>query len=129
MMYSNLHEYLDAHLGINPSKEDIKQCKRDYWKWYRTEHRKRRVHEAKALHLTITDKLWEKLKIRSRNARMNVYDFIKQQLDTGFEANTEMNVQLVLEVMQIFEMLKDYTHGEITIETVIDRFERLILKL
>lgn len=129
MSYDNLHEYLDAHLGENPSAEDIKYCKNEYWKWYRSKHRKRRVTEAKALNLTINSKLWEKLKVRSHNASMNIYDFIKQHLESGFEPNVEMNVQFTLEIMIIFELLKDYTHGDVTIETVLNKFEHLILKL
>ncbi len=128
-MYKSVHEYLDKHLGTNPSDTEIKQCKKAYWKWYRKQHRQKRVAKAKALNLTIPLELWNNLKVRASASGMDVYDFIKRHLKSGVESTLEMDRAITIQLMQCLEHIKDYMHGDISIETLHTALERIILKL
>lgn len=128
MSYTSLHNYLDIHLGKTPSHDDIKQCKRAYWKWYRTEHRKKRIANAKALNLTIPKSVWNNLKHKAKESGIDVYDYIKRKLASSVEASTEMNIRLSREMMQSYQLLLDCIDGDIPLQSVIDYVEKIILR-
>lgn len=129
MKYSSLYDYLNKHLCPNPSDQQIKECKRLYWEWYRKQHRRKRLTLAKSLNLTIPIELWRQLKASAINASMDVYDYIKQHLQNGTEVTLEMDRAFTLEIMQCLESIKDYMNGDISIETLYSILEHLILKL
>ena len=126
MTYTSLHHYLDIHLGEHSSDVDIKQAKSDYWKWYRTQHRKQRRVEAKSLHLTVSTILWDALNRKASKSKMNVYDFIKRILEDSNEQKPQIQTQLSVAIFTCYELLKDYTENETSIESVLDAMETLI---
>lgn len=126
MTYTSLHHYLDVHLSENASDTDIKQAKADYWKWYRTEHRRQRREEAKSLHLTISLVLWESLNSLAKASGISVYDFVKDLLEDAVQKKPRVEIQVSVAVFSCYELLKDYTENETTIESVLDAMEHVI---
>jgi hypothetical protein len=131
MKYKNLHEYLDAHLGMNPSDADIKQAKTEYWKGYRTEHRKKRLQEAKALNLTLPLALWDTIIERSKKAGLDVYDFIKLSLENKIvESSSNQRNSIKKELYECIEMIEEYLDNEpISLFDVIKHIESINSKL
>ncbi len=127
-MYKSIHEYLDVHLGDNPTDQDIKQCKTDYWKWYRTHHRKQRTKEAKALHLTISKKVWKHLQIKAKKYGIDVYIYIKRHLRHGIDTTLEVDRKTSANLMQSTQLIQDYLYGDISLEMLQATLEKMILK-
>lgn len=126
MTYTSLHHYLDIHLSENASDTDIKQAKADYWKWYRKEHRRQRRAEAKSLHLTISLVLWESLNSLAIESKLSVYDFVKGVLEDSIQNKPRIETQVSVAVFTCYELLKEYSENETSIESVLDAMEHLI---
>lgn len=95
-MKYTLHQYLDMHLGTSPSDEDIARVKKEYWALYRSEHRRQRLQEAKALYLTIEEELWNKLLSEAKKADIDVYLLIKQKLQTQEQSRVDFAIKKLL---------------------------------
>ncbi len=131
--YDNLHQYLDeVFLDVNnPSKEQIAQAKKEYWKlWYREYHRERRK-KRKEFTLGFDQKTL--LLINSKKGTMTISKFLYSAVEhylTGATPVLQNKEQLTLlhqESMHLISNLEAIidTESYEALEQVIEKLEHL----
>lgn len=85
--YTSLHDYLDAKLSHidNPTHNQIKEAKREYWKQYYTHYRrqKRKVRKEYTLGFT-PDSLKQ---IKDKKGKLSVSQFLYRTIEQAISSN------------------------------------------
>lgn len=111
--FRSVHDYLDKYFeGQSPTKAEIKQAKKDYWKAYNTELKRRirkeyptvRLRFSQQEMLQIKEKL-DKKELLSIQVRKIVLDYINGITTTGNIALVEQQLFLISEYIE--ELLEE----------------------
>lgn len=135
--YKSLHEYLDkVFSGTSPSKTEIAQAKKEYWKAYNTHLKQNQRKKRKEVTLALDKKEWQSL-LERRNPNQSVHGYIKELLthhidNTSIAPNTI--IQDTTQIEQQLFLVTDYLEGLVYQRRHIDTdsiagLEQLLYKL
>ncbi len=112
--YTSLHHYLDTVLSSidNPSRQQIKDAKRDYWKlyykFYRREKRKYRKE------FTLGFKTDELHKIKNKKGKLSVSEYLYQTIEQSLQDpskpivnNSKLLCSIDKQLMELVDLLED----------------------
>ena len=131
MKHKNLHSYLDESLGAiaNPSHQQIKEAKRDYWKqWYRFYRAERRI-KTKEFTLGFTTEYLER--IHKRRGTQSVSQFLYASIQQTLEQEQQPIYDTkrlgevdntLMELINLLEELLNAEQRELT-EAILERIE------
>lgn len=130
--YTSLHDYLDAALSHidNPSHQEIKQAKRNYWKLYYTHYRRQKRIVRKEYTLGFdTDSLKQ---LQQKKGDLSVSQFLYQIVEQAIGKLPTVQDKTLLgnidrQLMQLINLLEDLLASEHTElnEQILEQIEAL----
>lgn len=131
--YTSLHDYLDTVLSHidNPSHQEIKQAKRDYWKQYYTHYRRQKRIVRKEYTLGFdTDSLKQ---LQQKKGNLSVSQFLYQIVEQAIDGKCPTVQDKTLlgnidrQLMRLINLLEDLLASEHTKlnEQILEQIEAL----
>lgn len=133
MTYNNIYEYLDMVLetNANPTKEEIIDAKKQYYKLWHREYNRRRRKIRKEFRLGFDAKTLQRIKDQKGTLSISkyLYNAVYDALDGGHTSNFD-NEQLTTihqKLMQLIALLEESAELP-RIEILLERIEELELQ-
>lgn len=131
--YTSLHNYLDTTLSHidNPSHQEIKQAKRDYWKQYYTHYRRQKRNVRKEYTLGFDVDILKQLQQKKGNLSVSqfLYQIVEQAIDEKCPTTQDKTLlgNIDRQLMQLINLLEDLLELENTElnEQVLEQIENL----
>ena len=131
--FTSVHHYLDTVFvnSVNPSEQEVKQAKCDYWKLYHSYYRKQRRKRKKEFTLGFDKKTL--IRIHQRKEKLSVSEFLYKSVNNAIGNNAhilfdlsqlEILHQKLMELISLVEELLEQEDTQI-IESVLIRLEHL----
>lgn len=131
--YTSLHDYLDTALSHidNPSHQEIKQAKRDYWKQYYTHYRRQKRIVRKEYTLGFDAGSLKQLQQKKGDLSVSqfLYQIVEQAIDGKHPTVQDKTLlgNIDRQLMQLINLLEDLLvseHTELN-EQVLEQIENL----
>lgn len=131
--FTSVHHYLDTVFAnrVNPSEQEVKQAKCDYWKLYHSYYRKQRRKRKKEFTLGFDKKTL--IKIHQRKEKLSVSEFLYKSVNNAIgdsariifdSSQLEILHQKLMELISLVEELLEQEDTQIK-ESVLIRLEHL----
>ncbi|WP_335974018.1 hypothetical protein [Gaetbulibacter jejuensis] len=131
--YTSLHDYLDTALSHidNPSHQEIKQAKRNYWKQYYTHYRRQKRIVRKEYTLGFDTHSLKQLQQKKGNLSVSqfLYQIVEQAIDGKRQTVQDKTLlgNIDRQLMKLINLLEDLLASEHTElnEQVLEQIENL----
>lgn len=131
--YTSLHDYLDTALSHidNPSHQEIKQAKRDYWKQYYSHYRRQKRIVRKEYTLGFDAGSLKELQQKKGDLSVSqfLYQIVEQAIDGKHPTVQDKTLlgNIDRQLMQLINLLEDLLASEHTElnEQVLEQIENL----
>jgi hypothetical protein len=118
--YTSLHDYLDTALSHidNPSHQEIKQAKRDYWKQYYTHYRRQKRIVRKEYTLGFDADSLKQLQQKKGDLSVSqfLYQIVEQAIDGKYPTVLDKTLlgNIDRQLMQLINLLEDLLESKNT---------------
>ena len=117
--FTSVHDYLDVLFeGISPTEQDIIVAKKDYWRAYNTDLKRRKRKEFPVFQISFSKEDIRVLKSRlSKGQAIStyIYELVVQHLQDNTELPKQVNTALIEQ--QLF-LIAEYLHELLDYESI-----------